>query len=102
MELIYYRVYPGKESEFERILRVVHDAQTKRKQKDDYTWYKLASGGEQPTYLLILPINKLADLQETEKPLVDILAEVRPLRAATSLLKAVQAAVRGMTSETIR
>ena len=102
IELLYYRLYPGKETEFESVLQKVHEAYGKEKQPRRYTWYKLVSGGEQPTYLLMLPLTKLADFQMVEQSFTAILAKGYAEREAKLLLNTLQASVREVRSEALR
>lgn len=102
IELVYYHLFPGKESEFERIVRATHGAYGKTKQPRTYAWYKLVSGGDHPTYMLLLPYNKASDSQSSEKSFTAVLEEAYPPRESRKLLRQLRDTVRDIRSENLR
>lgn len=102
IEVLYYHLYPGKESEFERILRKAHEAHGRVKPPRLYTWYKLVSGGNHPMYMLMLPYSKLSDFRLSEKPFTAVLEEVFPQNESRALLESLRGTVRDVRSETFR
>jgi hypothetical protein len=102
LELLHYRVHPGREGDFEEVMLKVHEAVGKSQPSRRYTWYQLINGGEQSTYILFVPHNKLSELQSSQKSLTGLLTESYPPQEAKRLLELLRAATRDAHSETLR
>ncbi len=64
VQAIRYRVRPGGQAAFEAAVRAHHESIRggSNPTAPGYTWYELVSGGEQPAYLLMIPLGSWADL----------------------------------------
>lgn len=102
LELLHYRVHPGKEGDFEQVIRRAHEAAARSNQPRRYTWYQLVNGGELPTYILFLPHDKLSGLQSSHKLLTSLLKDAYPPQEAERLLKVLTSATREVHSEMLR
>ena len=102
IELLHFQIHLGKESDFEEILRKVHAATVKGNSPRRHTWYQLVNGGEQSTYILMLPHDKFSELQSSSKPLTSMLEGAYPPAETKRLSNLLSAAVREVRSETLR
>lgn len=66
LEVTYFRLHPGKEDQFEGSIRKLTSVSTNAQPKHNETWYKLVSGGQMPTYVRMIPMAKLSDLQTVD------------------------------------
>lgn len=102
LELLHYHVRPGREGDFEEVVSKFHQGSARSNPARRYTWYQLINGGEQSTYLLFLPRNKLSELQASQKSLALLLAEMYPAQEAQRLSGLLTSSVREVRSETLR
>ncbi len=99
LEFIYYHVRPGREREFEEVMRAVHDSLKRKPSTRRYSWYQLVNGGEQSTYILLLPHDKLSELKFSQQALTAVLGEANSDTEARRLLGLLNSSVRNARSE---
>lgn len=76
INVITYRVKPGKISEFLHVVDEVHRVLQKANWPHHYIWTQLVAGGEIPEFYLILPLDSWSDLEPPAKPVPAVLEEV--------------------------
>jgi hypothetical protein len=100
-EIFVYRVRPGKDSEFNSAVARTNEAIQKTKWPTSYLWLALANGGRVGTYVLVIPHNSWADLEEKPdmKPFRQMLTDAFGPEEADSLMKRFDSSVDSITSE---
>jgi hypothetical protein len=100
-EIFVYRVRPGKDSEFNSAVSRANEAIQKTKWPTSYLWLALANGGRVGTYVLVIPHNSWADLEEKPdmKPFRQMLTDAFGPEEADSLMKRFDSSVDSITSE---
>lgn len=98
LELLSYHIRPGREAEFEALVRKSNGARARISPSARYTWYQLINGGEQSTYILLLPLNKLSELQFSQKLVAGFLGESNTSKNA----RRADSVVGEVRSETLR
>ncbi len=103
-DIITFYVRYGKESDFRSAIARVYDGTLKTKWPVNYEWYELASGGPTGVFVLVLPRNSWADLEEKPevKPFRDMLKEAFGQPEADSIVDRIDGSVQKETSEIIR
>ncbi len=71
-----YHLNPGGSRDFHHAIKKVHEAIGKANWPAQYGWLSVVSGGESPTFVLVLPYKSWADMKSPEKSLADVLEEV--------------------------
>ena len=100
--LVYHRVRPGREADFERVLKTIREAQGEAEPAVGYTWYRRVEGGELPAYLLMLPLENFTDFRSAGFRLARLIDELFPDDIAETLRDTVEQSVVEVHSETIR
>jgi hypothetical protein len=100
-EIFVYRVRPGKDSEFNSAVSRANEAIQKTKWPTSYLWLALANGGRVGTYVLVIPHNSWADLEEKPdmKPFRQMLTDAFGPEEADSLMKRFDSSVESITTE---
>jgi hypothetical protein len=102
LELLYYQILPGREDDFEQVMRKVHEGSGRGGTSRRYAWYQLINGGNQTTYLLMRPLDKISQLQSAQQTIPQLLADAYPPKEARRLIGLLRAATRETYSETLR
>jgi len=102
-EVIAFQVRYGKSSEFRSAINRIHDAAQKTNWPLKYGWYVLANGGNEGTFVLILPHDNWADFEDKPnvKPFRDMMKEAFGQAEADSILDWIDESVVTETSEII-
>jgi hypothetical protein len=100
-EIFTYHVRAGKDSEFNSAVARANEAIQKTKWPTSYLWLALANGGRVGTYVLVIPHNSWADLEEKPdmKPFRQMLTDAFGPEEADSLMKRFDSSVDSITSE---
>ncbi|MBI2956545.1 MAG: hypothetical protein HYY26_04440 [Acidobacteria bacterium] len=101
-EVIWFRVRPGKSSDFEYAIGKFHEAIAKTNWPVHYEWWVLVNGGEQPTFVLTLPRANFASFAQPEKPFRKMLEEAFGATEAQKLYEGFAETLKGQSSEIIR
>ncbi len=100
--VIHYRLKIGKVDDFTLAMKKVHQAIEKTNWPGDYSWYALASGGEHPTFVLVLRRNKWADFNPPEKSFNKMLEEAYGQEEARSITGMIEDSIASVRSEIVR
>lgn len=100
--LVWFDVRIGETDEFMELLRRFHEAIGKTKWPVQYGWYQLVSGGEIPSYVLVLPRKSWADFKPASKPFDEMLQEAFGKQEAKMLLDRLVKTLRAERSEILR
>jgi hypothetical protein len=83
--VVFFQVRVGMDEEFNSVVAEYHKAIEKTQMPWRYTWYALASGGDDGSYALVLPRNGFAGFNPTGKPFREMLVEAYGETAADAL-----------------
>ncbi|MBX7153003.1 hypothetical protein K1X84_15350 [bacterium] len=72
-----YEIKPGTEIDFENILAAYHSALMKEKNLRQHAVYKLVNGGNQPSYIVMFPIEKLSEIGLSENGMAELLSKYK-------------------------
>lgn len=64
MEIVTYRMRPGHDGDFSKMAGMIKDAYTKGNVQQPWTIYRVISGAPDGTYLVMLPMRTLAELDD--------------------------------------
>jgi hypothetical protein len=103
-EILEFHVRSGKNAEFRSAIGRVYDATVKTKWPVNYEWYVLANGGEDGTYVLVLPHKNWADFEDNPnvKPFRDMIKEAFGQEEADSITHRFDASIERETSEIVK
>jgi len=92
--VVFHYTRYGMEDEFTYLIGEFHKAIQKTEMPWRYQWYALASGGENGTYALVLPVSDFASLSPEGKPFDEMLEEAYGRKAADTLLASLRSVVK--------
>jgi len=94
-EIVTFHVRYGKASDFHSAIDRIHEAGEKTKWPVNYLWYRLASGGDAGTYVLVIPHANWADFEEKPdvKPFRDMIKEAFGQAEADSIVDRIDRAI---------
>ncbi|HVP54565.1 MAG TPA: hypothetical protein VMU45_06160 [Candidatus Eisenbacteria bacterium] len=103
-EIVTFQVRYGKGSEFQSAIARVTEAAQKTKWPVDYIWYKLASGGNTGTFVLVLPHKTWADFEDKPdtKPFRDMLKDAFGGAQADSIIDWINESVESESAQIIQ
>jgi hypothetical protein len=99
VEVVHYVLHPGMEHAFEEVVAAWRAALLRRPGAPVQTWYQLVVGGEQPSYMLMVPRQGWADYDRPGSLEADLAAAYGAPRVQ-ALLKTLAGAVDHVRSET--
>jgi hypothetical protein len=102
VHVIGHRVKPSKVAEFTHAVERLHNALQQVNWPHHYLWERIIAGGEGPTFNVVLPMNKWADMNPPDRPLVAAVEEALGRREAETLLRTFLEAVEGERREILR
>ena len=102
VQVSHYRLRPGTEVRFERAVVAARKVLMRMDNVPEHTWYELVTGGEQPTYMLMVARERWADYDRFHMELSDLIAYGYELDETERLLEAVSSSVEKVLSETWR
>lgn len=100
--VITFHLNMGGEAEFPYVIRKFQQAIQKTNWTTHYLWYALVSGGEHPTYYLVLPRANWAGFKPPAKPFPAMLEEAYGREEAAALLKQFSKLIHCQRSEVLR
>ena len=98
----HFLLKPGKDADFNSIIRKINDAINKSDWPVHYTWYALQDGGEGPHYALLVYLNGWADMAEPNPSFDAMLEKAVGRHDAESLMHSFDETIRREWTETIR
>lgn len=103
-DIITFYVRYGKTSDFRSAIDRIFEATQKTKWPVNYLWYALASGGPAGVYVLVLPRNSWADLEDKPgvKPFREMIKDAFGQQEADSIIDRIDHSVEKETSEIIK
>jgi len=101
-QVTFFYVKPGDIERFENALEAIKTAQDKINWPAHSRWYRLASGGEGPEYVLSTARDSFAAFAPPEKTLTEGLTEAVGARQATSLLDDLRGSTHHTYSEILK
>ena len=103
-EVVVYHLKYGKSSAFASSVSRAHDATTKTNWPYKYEWYQLANGGNQDTWVLVIPHDNWASFEDQPnvKPVRDMLKEAFGQAEADSIMEGFDWSVKEATSSIIQ
>lgn len=101
-QLVHYYVHVADVPRFEDALETITGELNKAKWPTYSSWYRLASGGDGPHYVLSTRRNSFADFAPTEKTLLQALTDSMGAVKATALLDTLRASTERVYSELIQ
>lgn len=103
-EIVIFQVREGKGADFRSAIGRIYEAAQKTKWTVHYDFFELANGGPVGTYVLSVPHDSWADMQDkpTVKPFRDMLKEAFGQAEADSIVNRLNSSVERETSELIQ
>ncbi len=101
-QLIHFQVKIGGEPAFNQAMKKTHEAIQKTNWPARYEWYELMDGGEGPTFVLVLPMNKWADMQPPELPFPAMLEKAFGREEAAAVMRLFDDSIRSQRTEILR
>lgn len=101
-EVLTFHLQMGRSREFMNQMKKVHDAIQKTDWPVRYLWYGLVNGGEDPTFVLVLPRRSWADMKQPEVSFNSMLEQAYGRDDAEAMMKSIDASVDSLRSEIVR
>jgi hypothetical protein len=98
-EVLEFQLKPGAEEEFVRINRRIHEAIGKTNWPEHYLWYQLWTGGDHPTYVLLLPRQNWSQFAGPELQFPAMLEKAFGREEGAALLRSLNKTIRAARSE---
>lgn len=89
----------GHARQFNHLMEKIYQAAKKTEWPVNYEWYTLASGGEHPTFAVVVPHDKWADFKEPEVSFDAMLEKALGRQEASMLMKQLDKAIHCESSE---
>ena len=99
-----YHVRPGQGSQFRAAVGRIFDATQKTKWPVKYGWYRLASGGKEGTFVLILPHDNWADFEDNPqvKPFREMLKDAFGQPETDAIVDELNSSIGGASTSVIQ
>ena len=88
----------GRYKKFLYVIKKIHEAIEKENWSLRYAWLALVNGGDHPTFTLVIPHEKWADMKGPEKPLWEMMEQVYGRQEAERLQKSLGKTIHRETS----
>ncbi|HEX9781903.1 MAG TPA: hypothetical protein VGA56_04115 [Opitutaceae bacterium] len=98
-EIIVFRLHYGKDGDFMHLIGRFHEAIAKTAWPVNYQWFRLLSGGDNPTYVLVLPRQNYASMKGPEKDFRQMLTEAVGQQEAEMLFENLAKVVKSESSQ---
>jgi hypothetical protein len=99
VELVHFLLKPSKDAAFREAIGRITEAVEKTKWPAVYSWYALLNGGEGPHYVLAIPHETWASMEELDPPFPAMMAKAFGSFEAARLMSAVDDSVKTQTTE---
>jgi hypothetical protein len=97
--IVHFLLKPSKEAAFREAITRIHEAIGKTSWPATYTWYVLVNGGEGPHYVLAMPHDSWASMEELDPPFPAMMAKAFGSYEASRLMSVLDDSVKAQTSE---
>jgi hypothetical protein len=101
-EVLTFKLKVEGQREFRAQMKRVHEAIQKTSWPVRYVWYALANGGEDPTYVLVLPHKNWAEMKGPETSFGAMLEQAYGRDEAEATMRDIDASIRMRSSEILR